>query len=61
MAKVTVDPELCTGCGLCVDDCPTVFELSDEDVAVVIGTECSECDLQQMADDCPSEAISVME
>lgn len=61
MAKVTIDPELCTGCGLCSDTCPTVFELGEDDIAVVIDTECDDCDLKQVADDCPSEAIGVME
>ena len=44
--KATVDPDLCTGCELCVSTCPEVFEMND-DVAV------------EAADDCPSEAISI--
>ena len=28
--KARVDPELCNGCGPCVDICPDVFELNEE-------------------------------
>ena len=32
--KVKIDADLCTGCELCVDTCPDVFEMAD-DLAVV--------------------------
>jgi len=32
--KAIVDADLCTGCELCVDTCPDVFEM-DDDIAVV--------------------------
>ena len=36
MAKVPyVDPDLCTGCELCVDTCPDVFKMNDEGLAEV--------------------------
>jgi ferredoxin len=58
--KATVTDD-CTGCGLCVDSCPDVFEMAD-DVAVVkadpVPPEAEEC-AKQAADDCPSEAIKV--
>jgi ferredoxin len=58
--KVSIDPDLCTGCELCVDTCPDVFEM-DEDIAKVIVDEVPaglEDDAQEAIDSCPSEAIS---
>lgn len=59
--KAIVDQDTCTGCGICVDTCPEVFEI-DDDVAKVIATpvpEDAEEDAQQAADDCPVEAITI--
>ncbi|MBN1999576.1 ferredoxin [candidate division KSB1 bacterium] len=59
--KATIDADLCTGCELCVDTCPEVFEMQD-DVAVVIVDEVpedAEDAAQESADNCPSEAISI--
>ncbi len=61
--KAIVDKELCTGCGLCTDSCPQVFELSDDKVEVkvdVIQEDAIECSKQAM-EDCPLEAIIVEE
>lgn len=60
--KATVDADLCTGCGLCVDTCPEVFEMGDDDVAVVIADPApaeAEDTCKEAADDCPVEAITV--
>ena len=57
--KATVDPDLCTGCELCVDTCPEVFEMND-DIAVVKGDVVpadSEESARESAEDCPAEAI----
>lgn len=56
-----VDKDLCTGCGLCVDTCPDVFEMEDDTVSVKAtpvpgGSE--DC-CRQAKDDCPVEAISI--
>ena len=62
--KVCVDPELCTGCGPCVDACPEVFELDDDGMAEVKLSDVPD-ELQgacrEAMDSCPSEAISIEE
>jgi ferredoxin len=59
--KVRVDPDLCVGCGTCVDISPDIFVMVD-DVAVTKLTDVpedlqSEC--QEAADACGVEAIIV--
>jgi ferredoxin len=59
--KATVDPQACTGCELCTDTCPDVFEMMDG-VAVAFADpvpKASEECARQAADDCPAAAISV--
>ncbi|MBN1886070.1 MAG: ferredoxin [Candidatus Krumholzibacteriota bacterium] len=53
-----VDPDLCTGCELCVETCPDVFEMNDEDIAVVYDPKgADEEEIQEAIDNCPVEAI----
>jgi len=59
MAKITVDESLCTGCGLCVSLCPGAFEVGDDNIAKVIGTDCGGQDIKDIASQCPVEAIKV--
>jgi ferredoxin len=60
VATPEIDPDLCTGCGVCEELCPAVFELGDDGLAHVIvgsdrdGAECCE----EAAESCPDEAIS---
>ena len=55
--KVTVDHELCSGDGICVELCPEVFEMNDDDKQVfeyqgktiaVIPNRPSEADLEEL-------------
>ncbi len=58
--KVSIDPDLCTACGLCVDECPEVFELGDE-VAKVIADPVpadKEDGVLEAEESCPVEAIT---
>jgi ferredoxin len=58
--KVRID-DTCSACGLCVDTCPDIFEMGD-DIAQVIVDEVPEeleAEVQQAADECPSESIIV--
>lgn len=59
--KATVDKELCTGCGLCVNTAPDIFEM-DEDVAVVKVNSIPDSaveEVEEAADNCPVNAIEI--
>lgn len=56
-----IDREECTGCGICVDECPTeALDLDSEDIATLAHPEncdgCATCE-----DVCPTEAITMEE
>lgn len=52
-----VDPEKCTGCETCVDECPSeAIEMKDE-IAVVDEEACADCGV--CVDACPAEAITM--
>lgn len=61
--KIIVDADLCTGCGLCVDICPEVFEMKD-DVSIVktsdVSGETAE-KVKESQENCPVEAIIIEE
>ena len=61
--KAIIDKDACTGCELCADSCPEVFEMQ-EDVAVVkVDTVPADAvdSCRQAVEDCPSEAIKIEE
>jgi len=52
----TIDRNECTGCGICVDDCPAAaITLDDAGIAVIDTDACTECDI--CFDSCPAAAI----
>ncbi len=60
MKKIKVDEELCTGCGICADICPEVFEMQD-DLSVVKTSEASgeiADKVKEAQESCPTEAIT---
>ena len=59
--KAYIDDNVCTGCGLCPETCPEVFEMTD-DVATVRVPEVPSAAMascRQARDECPVEAISI--
>ena len=59
--KAKVDQNTCTGCGLCVNSCPDVFEMQG-DVIAVKGDSIPEAAMQsakEAAENCPVEAITL--
>ncbi len=54
--SVKVDLDKCTGCGTCVDVCPSeVFELENEKVKVAKPDDCSDC--ESCVEECPEGCI----
>jgi ferredoxin len=59
--EVTVDRSLCIGSGDCVDTAPDVFQLDDEDKAVVVDPDGAPLDdILTAAGGCPVSAIFVI-
>ncbi len=53
--KITVDQELCIGCGVCANLFPDVFELQNNGKAEVINGD--NCDCEDVVSNCPVGAI----
>ena len=61
--KLMVDKELCSGCELCVNSFPDLFEMAG-DVARAkseLVPDAAEDDARQSVEDCPAEAIKLEE
>jgi ferredoxin len=60
--KVRIE-DTCTTCCLCCDTCPEVFELGDEMAQLIVDEVPAEYDdaVEQAADECPVEAIVIIE
>lgn len=59
MAKIEVDRDKCVGCGLCASLCPDCFELDGEGKSKVIKQDCGSCNPEEVAGECPVQAITV--
>lgn len=61
MAKITISVDFgaCEGCGTCAELCPDVFEIRDEKSWVLKEEGVEGCDLEEIVQSCPTEAISV--
>ncbi len=60
--KVKIDEEQCTGCGICSDTCPEIFELGDDDLAHVKNPNPTDMNCaKEAAESCPTEAIIIEE
>ena len=59
--KALVDKGTCTGCGLCSDSVPEVFEMGDDVAKVKVspGPAAKEAAVKEAVTDCPAEAILV--
>jgi ferredoxin len=59
---IEVDRELCYGFGDCVSSAPRVFELDDDEKAIVIDANgASRDDLVEAAANCPVNAITIFD
>ena len=58
--KAVVDKDLCTGCGLCEDTCPEVFEMKDDIATVKVSKVADDLieSCKEAVDGCPVEAIT---
>ncbi len=60
--KVKINADDCTGCGLCCDTCPEVFEMGDvAQVTVDLVPEEAEDTCREAAENCPVECIVITE
>jgi ferredoxin len=60
--RVVVNRDLCNGCAACEGAVPEIFELGPDGIACVLVEEVPpelEIFVQQAADDCPEQAITV--
>jgi ferredoxin len=58
-AKITVDDDLCIGCGSCISTAPECFEFNDQGKSVV-KEDCKATEnVKKAADECPVAAIEI--
>lgn len=50
-----INEEMCTGCGVCLDECPVDAITMDEDTAIINNEECIRCGICH--DICPLDAV----
>jgi Pyruvate/2-oxoacid:ferredoxin oxidoreductase delta subunit len=60
MEKPVIDKDLCTGCEICIDECPNDALEMVEDLAKLVRPEA--CDGKgECAEVCPAEAMTMQE
>jgi len=60
MAIPSVDVDVCTGCGVCVDECPNnALELVEDKASLLRPGKCDGCG--SCSEVCPVEAITMIE
>lgn len=59
--KAIIDSETCIGCGLCVTDCPGVFETKDNKAIVVVDPIPADKEeaCKTAAQNCPTTSIKI--
>ena len=58
-AQIVIDEEECLGCESCVEICPDVFEMNDDEKAVVKDGADADADcVEEAIASCPGECIS---
>jgi NAD-dependent dihydropyrimidine dehydrogenase PreA subunit len=56
--SLVLEPELCSGCGRCMEVCPhAVFAIADRKALIAHRENCMECGACRM--NCPTQAIEV--
>lgn len=61
MPKISVDQNICIGCGLCASACSECFEIKDGKSHVIAEVCPVGHDLSEIALDCPVQAIIIVE
>ena len=56
--SITIDKNLCIGCGACSAICPNAFKMNEDNKAEFISQENSGC-IKDAAEGCPVQAIKV--
>ena len=61
--KVLLDQDECVACGTCVEICPEVFKMDEENdtVEIILETGGPEDLIQESIDSCPVQCISLEE
>ena len=61
--RVTVDGDLCSRCGLCVELAPDVFEMGDDSAVVIVDEVPADHveEVREAAEGCPEGAITIEE